>query len=324
MKPTVSVAVILLDAAASAAAAMTLEDLAPHFPASTEIVWGASVAPMPAALPIYSTRARHFSRTTISNAMVLAGFPPKGRLPAVLGFAGERNWAGIGFAVWISCQARDGISYQGLPDRNDPDGVPSAEEVSRRAWQYVALLGIDRSELFEKLESHTAENCHHGQTNRIASRATFLSRWVGGLEIREFGFRIRFGAHSQITDFGLFWPNLRRAGTRPLARPQQLVQCIRAHKTPLALVWEQDGDWAVLNLLTNAAKFTITRVTPVYTERGFGPERDGQPQTPCFAPWAELEGTAQLGKTNLNTRLLVPLLSEDVVWLLALGSPGGH
>jgi hypothetical protein len=68
--------------------------------------------------------------------------------------------------------------------------------------------------------------------------------------------------------------------------------------------------------LANAQTFTITKITPYYSEGIFGevPTNDMPPK--FVTPLAELEAVADFGNSNTTVRLLSPILSSEVSRLL--------
>ena len=71
-----------------------------------------------------------------------------------------------------------------------------------------------------------------------------------------------------------------------------------------------------IKALANAKTFTITKITPYYSEGIFGevPTNDVPPE--FVTPLAELEAVADFGNSNATVRLLSPILSSEVSRLL--------
>ena len=154
--------------------------------------------------------------------------------------------------------------------------------------------------------------CEHDPfRNHVGARSTFLTRKIGDFGLRDYGFDIEFGAHKQLRRFTVLWPTLKLAETAPTATPQQIIECIRARKTPLALL-EPEGrlDRATLTALGKTRTLTITNLIPTYAEGRFGKAPSNGPDE-IFTPIAELEAIAQLEHTNLQIRLYAPILVQD-------------
>ena len=204
----------------------------------------------------------------------------------------------------------------------NPTSVPSAAEVTRLAWQYAWLLGRNSAELIERPQSPCVRMCKHGSfANRVGARSTFLTRKIGGIGLRDSAFDIEFGAHKQVRRFTVLWPTLRLAETAPTATPQQIRQAIRARKTPLALL-ETEGslDRATLAALGKTRTLNVTNLTLSYGEGRFGKgPSNGADQV--FTPYAELEATAQLDRTNLHICLYAPILAQDATLLTSPRPP---
>ena len=108
----------------------------------------------------------------------------------------------------------------------------------------------------------------------------------------------------------------------PVATPQQIIQSIRARRTPLPLL-EPEGclDRATLAILEKTQTLTITNLTPVYGEGRYGKGPDNG-TIRLFTPYAELGAIARLDRTNLNIRLLAPILAQDVIFGFTAGTSG--
>ncbi len=99
------------------------------------------------------------------------------------------------------------------------------------------------------------------------------------------------------------------------------MKSIRARKTPLAFL-EPEGyiDRAKLAALEKARALTITNLTPVYAEGGYGKGPSNGPDL-VFTPYAELDADAQLDHTKIHIRLLAPILAQDAILLTSSTPP---
>ena len=127
---------------------------------------------------------------------------------------------------------------------------------------------------------------------------------------------MEFGEHGKIQSFWVRWSKLERYKNERTATQDEITRSIGAHKAILMPYFRVD-DFERLKNLATAKKFTITKITPYYGEGMFGevPTND----VPCeFATtFAELEAVADFGNSNTTVRLLSPILSSEVVRLLA-------
>ena len=209
-----------------------------------------------------------------------------------------------------------------------PDGIPGDETIAKRAWDCLPLLGLDRAKLIQKsFFTHTWNVDRNGRdtTNFICGRGVFLCRQLDGVDFFSIdgtedgdaeGFSIEFGDHGQIRCYSFRWSAMERYESQQTASVQEIVHCIKAHKTIVLPNGEEENYFARLKALANARKLTITKITPVYGEGIFG--KPSTSDTPCkFAtPFAELEAVADFGTSNATVRLVSPILSSDVKRLL--------
>jgi hypothetical protein len=108
---------------------------------------------------------------------------------------------------------------------------------------------------------------------------------------------------------------LERSELQSVANPQQIIACIRAFKT-MSLPDENEPDYfGRLKNLAKAKKFTITKITPYYSEGVYGetPTNDEPPKV--IMPIAELDAVADFGSSNLSVRLFSPILALEVARL---------
>jgi len=296
---------------------VSLESISPNFPASARMIWQVPSSQLPKSFSIYTSVPTIFPASVLSNAFRLASLPMPRTLTASTNTLHARDndsefWSRslvvLPFCGQLGCHVR--------ADPTNPTSVPSAAEVTQLAWQYAAMLGLNSADLFERPQSRRVRMCEHGPfTNHVGARGTFLTRKIGGIGLRDYGLEVEFGAHKQLRHFTVLWPTLKLAATAPTATPQQIIQSIRARKTPLAML-EPEGyiDRATLAALEKTRTLTITNLTPFYAEGRYGKGPSNGPDQ-VFTPYAELEATAQLDRTNLHIRLFAPILAQDVTLL---------
>ena len=131
------------------------------------------------------------------------------------------------------------------------------------------------------------------------------------------GFWIEFGSHEQIRAFSLVWPDLKRDKFQQIASPEQIIACIRAQKTIVIPNANEEKYFERIKDLANAKTFTITKITPNYTEgfMGEAPTNDAPPE--FITPFADLEAVANFGNSNATVRLVSQIVSSEVSRLLA-------
>jgi hypothetical protein len=333
MKAFVFLAAIFA-AAVSSARASTLNDIAPHFPTTTDIVWNAPTNNLPGKLWMYKRSPRIFSTAVISNAIVLGSLQSKGfpRLSTNDFFIWEDK--GPNYPSGIPCifSIRPGyatLSYsESNYDRGSAGQLPSDDTVLTLAWKYALQLGLDPKQL--KMKNRTSHVCGFDESGRentrhqICGRGVSLSRQIDGILFMgtgddgwNEGFWIEFGSHDKIRAFSLNWPTLERAERRQIATPGQIIACIRAHKIFVLPNADEETYSERIKALSKANKLTITKITPFYGEGIYGetPKDDEPPK--WVVPVAELEAVADFGNTNAVLRMLSPILSSDATRLLA-------
>jgi hypothetical protein len=310
-------------ASSQAGDTVSLESISPAFPANTRIIWQVPSNQIPRSLGLYTTVPTIFQVAVLSNAIRLASFSMPRTLKASTNtlHVSDNNEGFWSRALDVMPQYGQ-LGYHVRSDIINPTNVPSAAEVSQLAWQYAGLLGLNSAELFEKPQSRCERMCEHDPfRNHVGARSTFLTRKIGDFGLRDYGFDIEFGAHKQLRRFTVLWPTLKLAETAPTATPQQIIECIRARKTPLALL-EPEGrlDRATLTALGKTRTLTITNLIPTYAEGRFGKAPSNGPDE-IFTPIAELEAIAQLEHTNLQIRLYAPILVQDAAFLMSPARP---
>lgn len=228
----------------------------------------------------------------------------------------------MGFSIFSMQPVSTTISFFSTNQNLSTNNIPEAETVTRRAFEYAAQFGLDQAHLIPQ-NVYTASNASGREetlTNGICARGTFLARQLD--EVAFFsadnegdgaeGFSVEFGSRGQIRSFSLAWPNLERNQSRSTASPQQIINCIRAQKTIVLPNACEETYFQRIKALANAKTFTITKITPYYSEGIFGevPTNDVPPE--FITPLAELEAIADFGTSNTTVRLLSPILSSEV------------
>ena len=330
MKAFVSFLAVLA-AACSAFAGPTnyLERFSPDFSANTAIIWQAQTNQLPKSLWIYKRLPpQPFLASVISNAVVLAGVQDRGfPIPSTNAFFiwSAFDPCGIAFSIFSIQPASTAISFTSTNQDSSAENVPDDETIKQRAYECAARFGLDAAHLVanDVYTRSPAVGCNGTQTNGICARGIHLTRKLDGVSFftlgkdtddRE-GFSLELGSRGQIRSFSLVWPNLQRDRADSIASPLEIVRCIRGHRV-LVLPDEDKPDlFGRIKTLAGAKTFTVTKITPFYSEGVFGdlPTNEEPPKT--IDPFAELEAVADFGNSNMPVRLLSPILASDVVRL---------
>jgi hypothetical protein len=306
----------------------SLENFSPHFLANTEIIWLIPTNQLPKSFWIYKRLPpRPFLASVISNAIVFASLQDKGfPKPSTNAFFiwSTPDPCGTSFSIFSILPAATTISFSPPNQNSSTDNIPDNKTVTKRAFEYAARFGLDRTHLIPKgvYCVSNSPGCDGILSNDICARGIFLSRKLDGIGFYgdanngSDGFSIEFGSRGQIRSFSLVWPNLEREQNSPTASLQQITDCIRAHKVIVIPNADEEKYFDRVKSLANAKAFTITKITPYYGEGILGevPTNDVPPE--FIIPIAELEAVANFGNSNINIRLLSPIISSEVNRLL--------
>ena len=208
-----------------------------------------------------------------------------------------------------------------------PNGIPSNEDIVKTAWECVPKLGLDPTHMAQKsffTHLYQVDESGNDKPNFICGRGVFLSRLVDGISFFSAdntgydieGFALELGSYGEIRSFSFRWSSLERYQRQQTASVQEIIRCMKAHKTIVLPNIAEEHYFARLRTLATAKKLTITKITPVYGDGVLGevPTNDA----PCnFAvPFAELEAVADFGTSNTTLRLVSPILSPEIERLL--------
>jgi hypothetical protein len=294
-----------------AVALTSLEDISPHFSTNVQIIWQAPTNHLPKSIWIYKKLPRVFSATTISNAMILATFQdkrfPKPSTNQIIIWDDRTN--GEPQPPYFRITPDIGEMSYSLGDRapDSPQEIFKDEAAVERAWDRLAKLGIDRSQL---VKTNVASYGVYG---------VFLPRQIDGIQVYDesegFSFQ-QYGSHGKIRYFSVTLPTLQREQNSPTASVQQIIACIRAFKTPSPPNGEEYDYFGRIKNLAKATKLTITKITPYYGEGVYGETPTNNEPSRFVTPIAELEAVADFGNSNATVRLLSPIISSEVNRLL--------
>lgn len=323
------VAAIFLIAFRSPAGSLSLEDIFPHFSTKTQIIWKAPTNHLREQFWVYKKLPETFSQAVISNAIVLASLVEKGfPKPSRNRICWDYDACPCGHPCTFAIDPDAGNLSYAFPGfrKGSAEDIPSDDVIARRAWECALLLGIDPKQLSQK--GITTNFCQYDLKGRVATnnacgRGIVLARRIDGVDYQgdDLGFSIEFGSHGQIRFFSLTWPKLEPYEKHQTARPEQIIACIRAFKTPSPPKGDEPDYFGRIKNLAKATKFTITKITPYYGDGVFGeaPKENGPTEPTRFVtPFAELEAVAELDNTNINVVLFSPILASEVNRLLKM------
>jgi hypothetical protein len=288
--------------------AASLEEIAPHFATSTEIVWRVQTNDVPKRLWIYRKEPHVFSAATISNAVVLAGLQQKG-FPKPSTKETVIYWdrmTGEPRPPYFAVTPHLGAIQYDIGDRwpNALSEILADRAAVEYAWDCLARLGVDRSQFVK--------------TN-IASFGVAFPRQIDGIPFQDDseGFSIQqYGKERKLRCFCLTLSTLPRTKEDMPASPQEIIACIRSFKVLIMPNREEADYFARVKAMAKATKLTITKLTLYYGEGTFGetPPENEMPKT--VTPVAYLQTTADFGTSNATLTLGAPIVSSDVRRLL--------
>jgi hypothetical protein len=314
-----------------------LENFSPHLSTNAQIAWQAPTNNLPKNFQVYRrVLPRIFSATIISNAIILGSLQSKGfpRPPTNNFYIWEdkgANYPGL-IPSFFSILPNDASISYAIPNfsSGSEKDIPNDEVIVQHAKKYAFQLGLDPAKLIQNSIytcSYDDDDGAGKATHHICGRGIFLSRKIDGFgffsanndgEGAE-GFSIEFGSHGQIRDFSLRWPNLEPDAIQRTASPEQIIDCIKAHKTIVLPEKNDPNYFARVKNLAKATKFTITKITPYYYDyQGvFGNLPANEEPAKFIFPMAELEAVADFGTNKVTARLITPILSSEIIKLLA-------
>lgn len=310
--------VVALATASSPAGSLRLEGQAFHPDAA--ISWAAPLKGVPESFIVYKVVPKQFSKEIIARMLKIADFKPFSMklLPdkrTMQWRARDENGTLIrsleinptaGWITYFNSKAE-------APSTKAAEGVPSYEEVDKLAMDYLRQLGGDTNQLALSPRSRMSggRSSYKKQGGDLireetTMRGTMYARQIDGIRICSAGGRgglmIDFGNHAKVGRLDLNWRTLQPGQRYRTASAKEIVALIKGGK---AVLPEQNVD---LNALSQARKFTITKVTPYY----WG-ELGGESQDEVY-PFAELEVKADFADANSITfTLFCPILRDQTV-----------
>ena len=130
------------------------------------------------------------------------------------------------------------------------------------------------------------------------------------------GFGIEFGGDWQVRAFSIAWPDLERGEKSRTLHANEIISCLRAQKIIVLPNGDEEKYFERIKWLANAAKLTITKITPYYGEGILGDTNESPPKV--VSPYAELEAVADLGDTNVTFQFVSPIVASDMARLIPI------
>ncbi len=323
------IAVLGLAFSAAADVSPTWQELYSRVFTNTVIIWQ---APTNHLLPDYMVYRRSvpriFSRTIISNAIVLASFQDKGfpdpSTNTTCIVADPCNCSCAQACNFCITPADASINFFSPVVQNTTNYLPDSKTVADLAKKDALKLGVDLSQITVKPETlhFNTDTNDNLMTNQLIGRSIFFCRNLNGIDyFSSFGtvdgsegFGIEFGSYGLIRSFTYNWSEVKPSQRQRTATLQQITTCIQAHNTIVMPESENADYFSRLRALAHAKKLTITKITPFYGDYVFGATNNESSQ---FAiPFAELQCIADFGTSNAPVRLISPILASEVQRLL--------
>ncbi len=280
--------------------------------------WKATWQPWPAKLWVYQVLPAKLSPVISSNLITWSS------LPKSHGDTNEMMFSGPSGVLQLR-NSYGAMNYIATPRDFGPDyrplNLPGTNELFPLTTNFLSKMGINLSEI-PKVEN--------GRPEIIFTEYPFTffqnGVWITNLDFRTAWFyraidgvkcdseigagRIEFGDNGKIIQIILNWQNLQRDKLYSAATPQTILQWIREGKAYQKQMVLSDRevfiDWSTVKSLT------ITNAAARYwRESLFDRELAHQSILPNGVfPYAEIFGTVDTGKTNLNVELICPVIDE--------------
>jgi len=288
-----------------AVALTSLEDISPHFSTNAQIIWQAPTNHLPKSFWIYKKLPRVFPATIISNAIVLASFQDKGfPKPSTNRIVIWADSTGVNRNRLIlrSCRKMEEYLFPSEIVRwIRPQEIFRDQAAVERAWDRLAQLGIDRSQL---VKTNVASYGAYG---------VFFPCQIDGIQVYDesegFSFQ-QYGSHGKFE----FFSDITESSTRTKEPNCQCSQSLLAsgRSKHLRRQWRRVRLFGRIKNLAKVTKLTITKITPYYGEGVYGETPTNNEPSRFVTPIAELEAVADFGNSNATVRLLSPIISSEV------------
>lgn len=310
--------VVALAATSSPAESFRLEGEA--FRPDASVAWAASMRGLPESLVVYRVVPEQFSKEIIARTLEIADFKPvtmklspdkrtmqwrardeNGTLIRSLDITPTAGWI-----TYVNTKTE-------APSTKAAEGVPTYDEVDKLAMDYLRQFGGDTNQLALRPCSRT----NRGRSTYkkrdgdligedVTERGAMYARQIDGIRVNGTGGRgglwMDFGNHAKVARLDLNWRTLQPLQRYRTASTKEIVALIKSGK---AVLPQQDVD---PNAISQAKKFTITKITPYYWGEGGGAPQDE------VHPFAELAVVGDLEGTNKITfDIFCPILTDKIV-----------
>jgi hypothetical protein len=332
VKAVTVLTVILTMAFSACVGAATLEEMNSHLFTNAVIAWQAPTNHLPERFWVYQRLLPCvFSETVISNGIVLGslqakGFPQSSTNDFFISEDKGPDYPGP-IPTIFGIKPGDAYMYYSMPNYSTGSGkeIPDDETIVKRAWKDASQLGLDPTKLAQQsMYTHSCETDQNIEGANVCGRGVFLSRQLDGVaffsaaddgESAE-GFSIEFGEYGKIRAFSVRWSNVERYESHRTASTQEIIRCIKAHKTIVLPNVDERNYFSRLEHLASTKRLIVTKITPYYGEGIFGKVPTNDAPSMFATPFAELEAVADFGNSNATIRFVAPILSSEVNRLL--------
>lgn len=288
-----------------------------------DVRWKAPKHPWPKTLWTYQIVPTKFSPAVVSNLVNLGGFTEKDRWYLT---SNGVSYSAAGRSLRIS-YAEGEIDFGRESRKYSPTSlaidVPKTNQLFQLATNFLPKLGINYSEIPKTKKGQLQINCSEPShteyfvgdriITNVAFRCASFDRLIDGVECDSIvgSCTLYFGEHSQLSGVRLFWRNVERDKLYSAATPDQIVRWIREGKAVLPREFyvgmgnTMPIDWSTVK------KATIKKAKAYYWGEFFLGEREHRPIFPSpVVPLAALEATVDTGATNIDVRIICPIVDE--------------
>ena len=303
-----------------AANQVALHELGQRFalPKSAVVEWKAPIH-LPSKVTIYRAEPNRFSPAVVSNAMALGHWslqhrtnvPGRPRNPDK-DFLYFQNADGVGY---LTVYPRHGLIDYLDEQARTPMGaraqnVPNEKGVVRLGREFLKRLEIDERDLAKKPDGNL--RTYGGQRIRgqrgveqVISRDVYFVRQADGIPFNGIGnyggVSLTFGDQGKVAELLLVWPALKPIQSLPVAAPADFIKHVKQGN---AVIVPGETTELFTSSVQKIVKITVNDITPFYLGSGTHEPKE------IIAPFALLEITAHLPKTNFTATLGCPLVRD--------------
>ena len=294
---------------------------------NTEIIWLAPTNDWPRKLWVYKVVPQDFAKSVISHLLKVGSFTAKDRITVrdyidsndEIVFYGNANGKSRHLAI---CPALGFIEYHDGGARSASQlqpvsGVPDEKDATRLGLKYLAMLGIDVSDLSRKpgkreLNMHWERQTIEYTDPQTKSDVTmtnaygvFFLRRIDGIDVVGIGLNggvyMSFGNEGKLIDLQLSWRDLKRDRLSECPSPQQIDERIKEGVISLHPFGSNSpyGD--------RPQKLTVTKATVLYNGKHYDEKMD------LIAPLARFEAVAENGTNKESLWFESPMNVDNAI-----------